>query len=1364
MFSLNPKVSVKKGCKIASAVFLSLCILTSLSPVPAVRAEPIHEFYASFETSEAVQALSDSVAESSGMDIPMATAPAAGPNATADPIYGRAWDGSRVLRVTGTQPAEGRAYSTNLIYDNLDISVAPDTVLSYVLLPDYSSAASVSISRANFDWDFTSQYMSLDLEFSDGTRLSTLGGVDQYGYPMTGAGQGAAGHLFQKQWNQVKCIVGDVAAGKTITKIYVNYEKTGSKTGAARTFGAYIDCLRIRPEDIAPKATPVEYANIFVGTSDRPLYSRGLQWPAVMTPNGFNAWCPSNQPLSRSHLGGTDYITNKIFTPYPAAGLTHITVTHEASAWIGDFGTFNFMPNTDYAPSSASLLAADNRRTLYDQDSMIANPAYFSVDLSDAEGSRAKGVKLELTPTEHAAYSRMTFPADAAYVNVILDAMYMSSATRTATAGGNISFEGGAFSAMTAWNSSEGRSANMYVYGEFSPAPSAVKAYNANANATAMVTFPAGTTEVTLKVATSFIGAEQAKKNLDLEIAPGASFDEIKAQTSDVWNALMGTVQVEGASEEDKVELYSNLYRLYADPLTLSENTGTAEAPVWTYASPYKGTNGTTRTPTTGYKFYYNNGFWDTYRGSWSAYQFLTPAHAGEMLDGLVQHFVDSDWLARWIAPGGRNSMVGTSSDIILGDAAAKGGVDFDLENAYLSALKNASVYSPSATSASAPRASYAGRAGMDTAPFLGYTTTSVSWALDNYLNDLGVSILAEKLGHDDEAVYFRNTAQNFVNLWNYNRGGWFIGKNAAGAWNIPNGLSYGGLTSADTTSAYYKGNGYEETNGFTTAWQAFADMQGLVNLYGGKEKFTARLDKFFTDEVMYYNGGRDYALDFYDTKMGQYGHANQPDHHIPYMYCYAGQPYKTQALTREILDRVYTGFSFGQGFPGDADNGEQSGWYVMTMIGLYPFSNGADGYIITSPMHPKTTLNLPSGKLEIIANNNSRQNVYIQSMTIDGQPYDSCYIKKSDLLAARRIVFEMGPRPSDWACDSVPPSLTPADSDAVPNPLKDFTLPGVTVVSAPPENNHAAQQVYATNVSAANAALLFNNTSGANAAFTAPSASITYYFPDAKKVEMVTLTSASVLGASAPDSLAVYGSRDGENWELLENREGIAFAWARQTKPFAIGSASDYLYYRLDLTAGENLSLSEIELSGYPVNIIKAPKKVMSGRTSFAVTAESGVANLWVRDSDFNQLAAPAATVSAPTANADGTKSFTVTLDGPVPDHYYLTAVNSAGQELTASRKTIGASAGLGIYAKDGNAVAEYDNTAGADAVALRLIIVAYDGAGRLAGVVPGNAVTVAAGDKAFLAADMSAFSGCSFTAFAWNGAYTPVCEPAAL
>ena len=306
----------------------------------------------------------------------------------------------------------------------------------------------------------------------------------------------------------------------------------------------------------------------------------------------------------------------------------------------------------------------------------------------------------------------------------------------------------------------------MYVYGEFNTEWTSSRYGNSNQNS-AIINF-GDASEVEMKVATSFISPEQAKKNFELELQ-GNDFDKVYNDAREEWNDKLDVITVKGATHEQKVTLYSNLYRLFIYPNLLSENTGTNEEPVWEYKS-------TVSDEVKEGELYYNNGFWDTYHTTWAAYSLLTPEKYEEMLNGLVEHYNDGEWVPRWVAPGGTNSMVGTSSDIIFGDAAAKG-ADFEIENAYKSALKNASV-------ANVENLTLGGRAELTTSIFRGYTTNSTgegfSWSMEGYINDYGISQMAQRLADEalaagdeeaaqtylDEVEYYRNRALNYVNLF----------------------------------------------------------------------------------------------------------------------------------------------------------------------------------------------------------------------------------------------------------------------------------------------------------------------------------------------------------------------------------------------------------------------------------------------------------------------------------------------------------------------------------------------------------------------------------------------------------------------
>ena len=500
------------------------------------------------------------------------------------------------------------------------------------------------------------------------------------------------------------------------------------------------------------------------------------------------------------------------------------------------------------------------------------------------------------------------------------------------------------------------------------------------------------------------------------------SFDEIKDSAQKQWDDQLGIItDVKGAEYEQLVTLYSCIYRMYMYPNLMSENTGTNEEPVWKYKSPYKEDNAE---PVEG-MLYINNGFWDTYRTAWAAYGLFTPSKASELLNGLVQHYKDQGWVPRWIAPGGTDSMVGTSSDVVFADAMAKG-ITFDYENAYRSSVKNATVPPDNTTNG--------GRKDVHLSNFSGYVSNAIwegfSWSIEGYINDYGIAqmarILAEKTENEtdranylSEYQYFLSRSKNYSKLFHGDSGGdvdnkWLMAKTKEGNW--ADGNNYNGQF-----NPFFWGNAYTETNAYNMSVSVPQDGIGIANLYGGRDALAEKLDSIFTTRGTYYGynaddgvGGIHEQKEAREIKLGQYGHSNQPSHHIPYMYLYSSTPWMTQKYVRDILDRCYAGATFGQGYIGDEDNGEMSAWYVLSALGFYPLVMGSDEFAIGAPLFDEVTVNLEDNKkLVIKANNNSRSNVYVDSMTINGAAYDKSFIKYADLSAGGEIIFNMSAKPN---------------------------------------------------------------------------------------------------------------------------------------------------------------------------------------------------------------------------------------------------------------------------------------------------------------------------------------------------------------
>jgi predicted alpha-1,2-mannosidase len=578
-----------------------------------------------------------------------------------------------------------------------------------------------------------------------------------------------------------------------------------------------------------------------------------------------------------------------------------------------------------------------------------------------------------------------------------------------------------------------------------------------------------------------------------------------------------------------------------------------------------------------------NNGFWDTYRTTWPLYTLLLPKQTGEMIDGFVNGYKDGGWTTRWASPGYADMMVGTNSDIIFADAYLKGVRNFDVGAAYDSMLKNASVYSDHDDR---------GRKGMNRTPFQGYSTVgseAVSWSLEGYVNDFGVSQMAKALGKADDATYFANSAIGYAHIFDGSStgiwaGGWFRQKSTGG--------TFGGGTS-DPMEWY---GGYTEGNAWTYAFATPQDGQGLANLHGGRAQLKAKLDAFFTTKPGLSNDGtpngsssgiKPEIKSAYDVDalagVGQYQHSNQPVHHSIYMYNYAGSPASGQKVLRDVIDKLYAsgfdknGNSTGDGYMGDEDNGEMSAWYVLSAMGFYPASTGRPEYTIGAPYFPKMSVLVPNAKGEarsitISAPDVSSANRYVQGLTLNGVSITRSYLTHAELVEGATLEFQMGPNPSpSWgtADADLPSSIT--QGTAKPSPLESLlptsafakkSASNTTGLGALTDRNSATEWR-----NASGAAWVQGDTAG-----------------PARAVAIYTLTSSSKTGQD-PASWTLKGSNDGTTWTTVDARQGEVFAWRQQVRPFVAKTPGAYASYRLEFDGSGAVGLSEFELLATPVN-----------------------------------------------------------------------------------------------------------------------------------------------------------------------------------
>ncbi|MBE1574793.1 GH92 family glycosyl hydrolase [Amycolatopsis roodepoortensis] len=1002
------------------------------------------------------------------------------------------------LRV-GTGPASSPTAKTGvgftgahaLRYENtlratvfeVDVEVTGCTELSYVVFPESDSDVP----------DYRGTFVALDVEFADGTSA---------GFSATE--QGLDKTLYVDQWNLVRRGLGGFAGRRIARIVLVSEPPDGEGAG-------WVDDVRIT-ERAGGIREPVDHVRTTRGTHSSDKFSRGNNFPATAVPHGFNFWTPVTDAGATNWI--YSYHRHNDAANRPA--LQAFALSHQPSPWMGDRHTFQVMPGI--GPVEADRA---ERALAFSHDDEIDRPHHYGVRF-------ANGVTTDIAPADHAALFRFTFPGDRGWL--LFDNARNRGGLRLDAANGVVTGHTWVRSRLSAG------ARRMFVHAEFDvPAERGGRIRRPVwRTVTGFLEFATG--EVTMRIATSLISLAQAKRNLDQEIPAGTTFEQVRDQARAQWAELLDRVEIEGATEDQRTTFYSNLYRLFLYPNSAHEVTPKGVR----HASPvvrrlWPSTRTSTGAKVVDGEMYVNNGFWDTYRTTWPAYALLTPARCGKMIDGFVQQYREGGWISRWSSPGYANLMTGTSSDVAFADAYLKGVRGFDVEAAYEAALKNATV---------TPRGQSVGRKGLHESIFLGFTPTSVheglSWALEGCVNDFGLANFAEALGRHDDAAYFRQRSRQYANHFDPLIG-FFQGRNRDGSRHF----------AAEGYDPEAWGGDFTETNSWNTAFSVPHDGAGLAALHGGTEALESKLDAFFaTPETGRkpgsYGGLIHEMTEARDVRMGQYGHSNQPSHHIPWIYHYAGAPAKTQRIVREVLRRLYVGSDLGQGYPGDEDNGEMSAWYVFAALGFYPLAMGGPQYVIGAPLFTKATVHLENGKdLVVEAPGNTGDTVYVQGLTIDGRPHDSGTLPHAAIADGAVLKFTMGEQPSEWGRSPVEP--------AAPRPLMDITVP-----DGP----------------------LFDDTTRTEVTFPEREPVIEFPVEDGSRdVVMYTLTSGSRRGD--PRSWVLEGSDDGEHWTLLDQREGEKFRWRRQTRPFALAGPARHARYRLRVTSStaRRVTLAQGEL-----------------------------------------------------------------------------------------------------------------------------------------------------------------------------------------
>ena len=729
-----------------------------------------------------------------------------------------------------------------------------------------------------------------------------------------------------------------------------------------------------------PAVTPADHVTTLMGTLSEYALSTGNTYPATALPWGMNFWTPQTGKMG----DGWTY-------RYDAHQIRGFKQTHQPSPWINDYGQFVIMPVKD-----AALVDEDSRASWFSHKSETAKPYYYQVYLADHD------INAELAPADRAAKFRFTYPESDAS-GLVIDAYdkgsYIKVIPETGTVIGYTTRNSGGVpdnfrnwfvvkmdKPFAGYDLYDGKVMRKSVGNDGKALATAELEAD---HAIAVIRFATSKGEtVNVEAASSFISEAQASTNLK-EVS-GKPFETVKNDAKARWNDVLGRIKVSGGTDDQYRTFYSCLYRSVLFPRKFYE---VAENGDILHYSPY---NGEVRE---GY-LYTDTGFWDTFRALFPLLNLVYPSVNEEIQQGMVNIAEENEFLPEWASPGHRGCMVGNNSASVVADAYMKGLVPEGIDTLY-----SAIVYG---TEHVHPEVNSTGRLGHEYYNTIGYVpynvgiNENVARTLEYAYNDWCILQIAKKMNRpEEELAKWSERAMNYRNVFD-STSNLMRGRNEDGTFQAP-------------FSPYKWGDAFTEGNSWHYTWSVFHDVQGLIDLMGGEDTFCSMLDSVFVVPPVYddsYYGVRIHEItEMQVAHMGNYAHGNQPAQHMIYLYDYAGQPWKAQYWTREVMDRLYS--ATPDGYCGDEDNGQTSAWYVFSALGFYPVCPGSDEYAIGSPLFKKVEISLENGRrLVIDARDNAPERRYVKGMKLNGQAWTRNYLRYEDLTSGAHISFAMSQAP----------------------------------------------------------------------------------------------------------------------------------------------------------------------------------------------------------------------------------------------------------------------------------------------------------------------------------------------------------------
>ncbi len=704
------------------------------------------------------------------------------------------------------------------------------------------------------------------------------------------------------------------------------------------------------------------YVDPYIGTG-----GHGHTFLGVAAPFGAVQLGPSN--INK----GWDWCSAYHYSDSVVIGFAHL---HLSGTGCSDTGDILFMP---YTGNEMTDKGSQNDTSLgygshYSHKNETAKVGYYSVLLEDYN------IKVELTASERVGFHQYTYPANAQEKRIMINLKeangddrvlesYMEQLNDTTVCGYRFSTGWAKGVQEVFFTAIFSKPVKLQLYDDNKPV-------NGNSLTAVGVKGNLSVTDnnILVKVGLSPVSTDNALKNISQEI-PHWDFQHIVSATTGKWENELSKITVESNDSVAKRIFYTAMYHAFLQPNLFND-----------VDNDYRGTDG---------QVYENASFpnytvfslWDTYRAAHPLYTIVQPERVPDFVKTMLAIYDQQGCLPVWHLYGSDTyEMIGIQSVPVVADAILKGFNSFNYEQAF-NAMKQSML------------SDYKGLNYLKTGNYIpsDLEKESVAKGLEYAIADWSIAQVAKKLGKEDDYKLFSERAMNYKNYWDNNTR-FFRGKNADGSWR----------KDFDPYSSKHRSDDYCEGNAWQYLWLVPHDVDGLVELLGGKEAFIQKLDSLF---ILDSNLGEEASPDI-SGLIGQYAQGNEPGHHTIYLYSMVGQQWKTAEKARYILKNLY--HDTPDGLHGNEDCGQMSSWYIFSALGFYPV-NPADGiYVIGSPLFDKAVLKLPDNKtFEIEAVNNIPENKYIQSVKLNGESYNNAFIKHEDIMKGGKMKFVMGPTPN---------------------------------------------------------------------------------------------------------------------------------------------------------------------------------------------------------------------------------------------------------------------------------------------------------------------------------------------------------------